>query len=130
MRERTLNKIHKDYMNNLTYSELSRKYHKTKGQIHYIIIKNGWTRPRNKGHKNAIGNKGGGAPFLNQNAYFTGVYNRIFFNEAERLQALYISMKNSKKEYTEEQIKNKMREEHKKYQDFLKWKEVNQIWKK
>lgn len=123
MRESTLKKMYKDYMDNLTYSELGRKYHKTKNQIHYIIVQNGWTRRRNKGHKNALGNKGGGAPFLNQNAYCTGVYNRIFFSEAERLRALYIAMKNSKRNYTEEEIKRKINEEHQKYQEYLKWKE-------
>ena len=113
-------------MNNLTYSELGRKYHKTKNQIHYIIFKNGWSRLRNKGHKNAVGNKGGGAPYLNQNAYFTGGYNRIFLNENERLKALYIAMKNSKRNYTDEQIQNKINEEHQKYLEFLK-KEVKRV---
>lgn len=120
MRESTLKKMHKDYMNNLTYSELGKKYHKTKNQIHYIIVQNGWTRRRNKGHKNALGNKGGGAPFLNRNAFVTGEYSRLFFDEKEMLQALYMSMKNSKKNYNDEQIKNKINAVH---QDYLKWKE-------
>ncbi len=120
MRESTLKKMHKDYMNNLTYSELGKKYHKTKNQIHYIIVQNGWTRRRNKGHKNALGNKGGGAPFLNRNAFVTGGYSRLFFDEKEMLQALYMSMKNSKKNYNDEQIKNKINAVH---QDYLKWKE-------
>ena len=120
MRKSTLEKLHKDYMNNLTYSELGRKYHKTKNQIHYIITQNCWTRVRNKGHKNAVGNRGGGAPFLNRNAFVTGEYSRLFFDEKEMLQALYMSMKNSKKNYNDEQIKNTINAVH---QDYLKWKE-------
>ena len=124
MRQNTLNKMREDYeINNLTYSELGKKYHKRKAQIKYIIVKNKWHRVRNTGHKNALGNKGGyGAKFFNNNASLLypnhGVYSSIWYSLnhnynpslKELITHYFFSMKNCKRSnlYDDKHIKKEL----------------------
>jgi len=77
--EETIKKLKKDYKKGMKYKDLMSKYNITQPELRSIIRKNKWTRTKNEGHKNALGNKGGnGAPEENKNAVVTGEYENIY----------------------------------------------------
>lgn len=79
MTEETIKKLKKDYKKGMKYKDLMSKYNITQPELRSIIRKNKWTRTKNEGHKNALGNKGGnGAPEENKNAVVTGEYENIY----------------------------------------------------
>lgn len=79
MTEETIKKLKKDYKKGMKYNDLISKYNITQPELRSIIRKNKWTRTKNEGHKNALGNKGGnGAPEENKNAVVTGEYENIY----------------------------------------------------
>lgn len=79
MTEETIKKLKKDYKKGMKYNDLMSKYNITQPELRSIIRKNKWTRTKNEGHKNALGNKGGnGAPEENKNAVVTGEYENIY----------------------------------------------------
>lgn len=79
MTEESIKKLKKDYKKGMKYNDLMSKYNITQPELRSIIRKNKWTRTKNEGHKNALGNKGGnGAPEENKNAVVTGEYENIY----------------------------------------------------
>ena len=79
MTEEIIKKIKKDYKKGMKYKDIMSKYNITQPELRSIIRKNKWTRTKNEGHKNALGNKGGnGAPEENKNAVVTGEYENIY----------------------------------------------------
>lgn len=79
MTEETIKKLKKDYKKGMKYKDLMSRYNITQPELRSIIRKNKWTRTKNEGHKNALGNKGGnGAPEENKNAVVTGEYENIY----------------------------------------------------
>lgn len=79
MTEESIKKLKKDYKKGMKYDDLMSKYNITQPELRSIIRKNKWTRTKNEGHKNALGNKGGnGAPEENKNAVVTGEYENIY----------------------------------------------------
>ncbi len=79
MTDETIKKLKKDYKKGMKYNDLMSKYNITQPELRSIIRKNKWTRTKNEGHKNALGNKGGnGAPEENKNAVVTGEYENIY----------------------------------------------------
>ena len=79
MTEESIKKLKKDYKKGMKYNDLISKYNITQPELRSIIRKNKWTRTKNEGHKNALGNKGGnGAPEENKNAVVTGEYENIY----------------------------------------------------
>lgn len=79
MTEESIKKLKKDYKKGMKYNDLMSKYNITQPELRSIIRKNKWTRIKNEGHKNALGNKGGnGAPEENKNAVVTGEYENIY----------------------------------------------------
>lgn len=93
MSKKKLNNMQKDYFAGMKYKELQKKYEISKGQLVYIIQKNGWKRSNSRsmgqlGNKNAQGNIGGpGAEEGNKRALATGEYENLFsgcFSDAEQ----------------------------------------------
>lgn len=78
MTEETIKKLKKDYKKGMKYNDLISKYNITQPELRSIIRKNKWTRTKNEGHKNALGNKGGHGTENNKNAVVTGEYENIY----------------------------------------------------
>lgn len=78
MTEETIKKLKKDYKKGMKYNDLMSKYNITQPELRSIIRNNKWTRTKNAGHKNALGNKGGHGTENNKNAVVTGEYENIY----------------------------------------------------
>ncbi len=78
MTDETIKKLKKDYKKGMKYNDLMSKYNITQPELRSIIRNNKWTRTKNAGHKNALGNKGGHGTENNKNAVVTGEYENIY----------------------------------------------------